>query len=223
MNGGTKTSIGYRETNWSLPREMQLIHSRQVNFANTFDRPASGCWSFIPLVEYHGGGAAATLEPLNEHLKEYRQLMVQNYGAGVQACYRGPRLYDTEATRAAVTEVISWYKEHREILNSDIIHLRKADARDWDGFLHVNPALKEKGLLMLFNPLKTDIEREITVPLYYTGLTGKAIIREGEGKAKAYKLSRDYTVTLKVTIPAESFTWFVVEQRRRKTVSRSDG
>ena len=38
----------------------------------------------MPLVEYQGGGAAATLEPLSEHLFEYKTLMFQNYGAGVQ-------------------------------------------------------------------------------------------------------------------------------------------
>lgn len=28
--------------------------------------------------------------------------MFQNYGAGIQACYRGPRLYDTPETKEAV-------------------------------------------------------------------------------------------------------------------------
>ena len=75
--------------------------------------------------------------------------MFQNYGAGVQACYRGPRLYDTPETKKAVVEIISWYKKYRNILNSDIIHLRKPDARDWDGIMHVAPAGKEKGLGMI--------------------------------------------------------------------------
>lgn len=90
LNGSTKTSIGYRETNWSLPRDRQLIHTRQLNYDCTWERIPSSLWSFVPLVEYHGGGAAATLEPLSEHLFEYKMLMVQNYGAGIQACYRGP-------------------------------------------------------------------------------------------------------------------------------------
>jgi hypothetical protein len=56
----------------------------------------------VPLVEYHGGGEAATLEPLSEHLDAYEGHLAQNLGAGVQACYRGPRLYDTEETKAVV-------------------------------------------------------------------------------------------------------------------------
>lgn len=211
MNGTTKTSVGYREVNWSLPRERQLIHSRQLLYDCTWENPSGAMWSFVPLVQYHGGGAAATLEPLNEHLYEYRTHMVQNYGTGIQACYRGPRLYDTEETKQMVTEVIGWYKKYRRILNSDIIHLRKPDARDWDGIMHVNPKEKERALAMLYNPLSEDITREITLPLYYTGLTHKARIREQEGKAKTYKLDDSRSVRMTVRIPARGFTWLVVE------------
>ena len=211
LNGSTKTSIGYRETNWSLPRERQLIHTRQLNYDCTWERIPSSLWSFVPLVEYHGGGAAATLEPLNEHLFEYETLMVQNYGAGIQACYRGPRLYDTPETEAVVKEVIRWYKKYRNILNSDIIHLRKPDAQDWDGIMHVNPQEKEKGFALFFNPTAETITRKIDLPLYYTGLTETARIREQEGRSVEYRLGRDYSVQLEVTIPANGYTWYVIE------------
>lgn len=211
LNGSTKTSIGYRETNWSLPRDRQLMHTRQLNYDCTWERIPSSLWSFVPLVEYHGGGAAATLEPLSEHLSEYRTLMVQNYGAGVQACYRGPRLYDTPETKAAVVEVIGWYKRYREILNSDIIHLRRPDAQDWDGIMHVNPQLPQKGFVLLFNPLPEEITREIELPLYYTGLKGSVRIREQEGRSVSRRLTEACTLPVKVTIPANGYTWFVIE------------
>ena len=211
LNGSTKTGIGYRETNWSLPRERQIIHARQVNYDGTWDRVPGSLWTFVPLVQYHGGGAAATLEPLSEHLYEYKMHMIQNYGAGVQACYRGPRLYDTGETRQMVKDVIGWYKKYRRILNSDIIHLRKPDARDWDGIMHVNPHEKEKALALFFNPLDTPVTRTITLPLYYTGLSRKARIREQEGKPKTYALDTSKSVRLTVNIPARGYTWYVVE------------
>ena len=211
LNGTSKVGIGYREVNWSLPRDRQLIHTRQLNYDCTWERLPSSLWSFVPLVQYHGGGAAATLEPLSEHLYEYKTLMFQNYGAGVQACYRGPRLYDTEETKAAVVEIISWYKRYRDILNSDIIHLRKPDARDWDGIMHVNPTLKQKALAMFYNPTDKEMVRHVALPLYYTGLQGKARIREQEGRSKTYRLDADHSVRLTVTIPAGGYTWYVVE------------
>ena len=137
--------------------------------------------------------------------------MMQYYGAGVQACYRGPRLYDTEATKQTVVKVINWYKKYRDILNSDIIHLRRADGRDWDGILHVNPNLKTKGLLMLYNPLKEKITRTIKVPLYYTGLTGGLRLVRKKGKVQSKMLDRKYEIELSFTIGPESYTWFVIE------------
>jgi hypothetical protein len=136
---------------------------------------------------------------------------MQYYGAGVQACYRGPRLYDTESTKQTVITVINWYKKYRDILNSDIIHLRRADGRDWDGILHVNPQLKIKGLMMLYNPLKEKITRTIKVPLYYTGLTNEVKIGEKDSTRQTKKLDRNYDVELTFSIDPESYTWFVIK------------
>ncbi|WP_439182145.1 NPCBM/NEW2 domain-containing protein [Carboxylicivirga taeanensis] len=210
-SGSNKTGIGYREVNWSLPRDQQLVLGRQNIYDGLWDRIPSMCWTFTPLTQYHGGGAAATIEPLKDHLSAYENQMMQNYGSGVQSCYRGPRLYDAPETKELVARVVEWYKKYRMILNSDLVHLRRPSGKDWDGFMHVNPQLKEKALAMFFNPSDEDMEREITLPLYYTGLTQKAMIREKEGKAKAYKLNREYEVKLKIHIPANSYNWIVIE------------
>jgi len=157
LDGSNKIAIGYREVNFSLSREQQKVLNRQNIYDGTWEKTPTMSWGFVPLTKYQGGGEDAVLEPLSKHLKDYEQLMMQYYGAGVQACYRGPRLYDTEETKKSVIKVIDWYKKYRDILNSDIIHLRRADGRDWDGILHVNPQLKIKGLVMLYNPLKEKI------------------------------------------------------------------
>jgi hypothetical protein len=211
LDGTHKIALGYREVNFSLPRAQQKILNRQNIFDGTWEKTPSMGWGFVPLTVYQGGGAEAVLEPLSEHLQDYEQLMVQYYGAGVQACYRGPRLYDTEATKQKVIEIIQWYKRYRAILNADIIHLRRPDGRDWDGILHVDPQLPEKGLLMLYNPLKMPIQREIQVPLYYTGLHKMAVFREKGGKAQRLTIERDYSAKLKVNIPAEGYVWYVIE------------
>lgn len=211
LDGTNKTGIGYREVNFSLPRENQKILNRQNIFDGTWEKTPSMGWGFVPLTRYQGGGSEAVLEPLADHLEDYKQLMMQYYGAGVQACYRGPRLYDTDTTKQVVIDVISWYKKYRDILNSDIIHLRRADGRDWDGILHVNPSLQQKGLLMLYNPTHSEITRTIQVPLYYTGLETTARIREKEGAPKTYTLNRNYEVTMTVKIPADSYSWWVFE------------
>ena len=64
LSGGTKTGMGYREVNWSLPRAYQEIIERQNIFDGTWEKTPSMGWMFVPLTEYQGGGAAATIEPL---------------------------------------------------------------------------------------------------------------------------------------------------------------
>ena len=211
LDGTNKIALGYREVNFSLPREDQKILNRQNIYDGLWEKTPSMSWGFVPLIKYQGGAAEAVLEPLSEHLHDYEQLMMQYYGAGVQACYRGPRLYDTEETKQTVIRVINWYKKYRDILNSDIIHLRRADGRDWDGIMHVNAQLKTKALAMLYNPSKEKITRTIKLPLYYTGLTIVAKVSEKGNTAKEFKLNRNYEIELTVTIEPESYTWLVIE------------
>jgi len=211
LSGSNKIGIGYREVNWSLPREQQIMLGRQNIYDGTWLKPPSMAWTFVPLSQYHGGGAAATLEPLAEHLHEYDLHMTQNYGSGVQACYRGPRLYDTDETRDLVIQKIAYYKKFRDILNADIIHLRRPDGRDWDGILHVDPKLEIKGYALLYNPTGEAVERTISLPLYYTGLTKTANIQIGEDETQKLELSRDYKVKVKVSIPAHGYIPIIIK------------
>jgi hypothetical protein len=212
LSGSSKTGMGYRETNWSLPREQQEIVERQNVYDGTWEKTPSMGWMFVPLTEYHGGGADATIEPLADHLAHYETRLANLFGAGVQACYRGPRLYDTEATRAVVRKWVGFYKAHRAILDGDVVHLRRADGRDWDGLLHVDPRLPTRGLAMIHNPLGADIERDIRLPLYYTGLTETAVVRGEDGAARRVALARDYVITTRVRIPARGRTWLTIEE-----------
>jgi hypothetical protein len=211
LDGTHKIGLGYREVNFALPRKNQKILNRQNIYDGTWEQTPSMSWGFVPLTAYHGGGPETVLEPLHDHLKDYKQLMVQYYGAGIQACYRGPRLYDTEETKRTVKEVINWYNKYRDILNADIVHLRRADGRDWDGILHTSAAGKIKGLAMLYNPLKESIRRKIELPLYYTGKYETVSVSIEEGASTNYKLNRKYKIELEIEIPAEGYTWLVIK------------
>jgi hypothetical protein len=207
LNGSNKTAMGYRETDWSLPRAEQVIIGRQNIFDGTWEKTSSMGWMFVPLVQYHGGGAAATIEPLHEHLDVYGQILAQNFGSGVQAAYRGLRLYDSEKTKTVVKKWVDFYKAHRDILESDIIHLRRPDARDLDAILHVNPQLATKGFAIIYNPLDVPVTRTLTFPLYYTGLVEKANLREQDGEAHEYPLNRKGEVEVVLSLPPRGLTW----------------
>ena len=210
LDGTHKIAVGYREVNFSLSRAQQLLLNRQNIVDGTKEKIPSMGWGFVPLTKYQGGGPEAVLEPLSEHLKDYQQLMVQYFGAGIQACYRGPRLFDTEVTKNMVAGTVSWYKKYRNILNADIISLRRADARDWDGWMHVDPKGKEKGFVILFNPKNERIKETITIPMYYTGRKGNAIVTNEMGNSVSKKISVSNEMQIQVEIPANGYTWFVI-------------
>ncbi|MDC6361686.1 MULTISPECIES: glycoside hydrolase family 36 N-terminal domain-containing protein [Flavobacteriaceae] len=211
LEGSNKCGIGYREVNWSLPREQQIVLGRQNIYDGTWEKTPSMAWTFVPLTEYHGGGKAATLEPLKDHLDSYEAHMAQNYGSGVQACYRGPRLYDAKETKDLVISQIEHYKQYRDILNSDIIHLKRPDGRSWDGFMHANPDIENKGLVMLFNPTDKTIKETLEIPMYYTDIHAIAQISHEGTNTKEYTVNRDYTIPLQVEIAPNGYTWYLIK------------
>jgi hypothetical protein len=211
LNGSSKTAMGYRETNWSLPRHQQEIIERQNIFDGTWEKTPSMGWMFVPLVEYQGGGAEATIEPLREHLPHYGQRLADLFGAGVQAAYRGPRLYDSPETLDLVKKWVAFYKKHRVILDSDIIHVKRADGRDIDAILHVNPSNEEKGLLMVYNPLDHPVRQNIKVNLYYAGFGSKVTITDSKGKTGRFKIDRNFNVSLPVSVEPNSQSWYILK------------
>lgn len=207
LSGSNKTGMGYREVNWSLPRAHQVIHTRQNIYDGSWEKTASMGWMFVPLAQYHGGGASATIEPLDQHRDHYGRMLASNLALGVQACYRGPRLFDTPATKAVVKHWVDWFKQHREILESDMVHGRRADGRDLDWMLHANPKLETKGMLVVFNPLDHEVTRTLDIDVYFTGLEGSARVAQmGEAESE-HPLHRGTRLHLPVTVPAGGLFW----------------
>lgn len=215
MDGTHKIAIGYREVNFSLSREQQKILNRQNINDGTFEKTPAMGWGFVPLTRYQGGGPEAILEPLSEHLADYKQLMFQYYGAGVQACYRGPRLYDTDTTRKVVAEMIAWYKKYRDLLNQDIVHLRRADGRDWDGWMHVQSSGYTRGIVLLFNPTSTPMKKKIKIPLYYTGLQATAIVSKEGKSSKLYSINKNSEIEMEIELAPLSYSWWTIQKQTK--------
>jgi hypothetical protein len=77
--------------------------------------------------------------------------------------------------------------------------------------MHVNPQLPEKALAMVFNPSEEKVTTQIKLPLYYSGITQTALVREQDGEPRKYELDRKYRIDVPIEIDAKSVTWFVVE------------
>jgi hypothetical protein len=180
-------------------------------FDDTFHYTPTVGWMFLPITMYHGGGAAAVFEPLSLHKMEYNWAFAQYMGAGVAACYRGNRLYDGYETKNIVKTWVAFYKKYRDILTSDIIHVRRADMQSIDSFMHVNPHLTNKGLAMVFNPTHEVQTMNLTLPLYYTGIEQAALVAQEGIAFRSYTLSRAYDIELYVKLQPLQITWFVIQ------------
>lgn len=211
LNGSNKTAMGYRETNWSLPREQQHIHARQNMFDGTWSKTPSMGWMFVPLVQYHGGGAAATIEPLKEHLSDYEMHFANTFGYGAQACWRGTRLYDSPETKAVVVRMVQWFKEHRRVLESDVVHLRRPDGRRLDYVLHITDQGPMEAMLLVYNPTSSTLTEEITLPLDRRQVKGsKRVLINRSGVKKSQS---SFPNKVKVTVKGNGWTWIKFETR----------
>lgn len=212
FEGGQRTGIGYNEDQYNLPRWEDVTVTRTSIYEDTYRKLPTQGWTFVPIVDYHGGGAAAAFEPMSEHLPEYEMALATNLGAGVAACYRGFRLYDTPEVQAVVAKWVNIYKTYRDIIISDIIHIRRPDGQSLDAFMHANPFVTSGnvGFALVFNPTLSNITQQIAFPLYYTGISTTAKFSQEGNTPVAYTLNRDYSVKFNVTLPAQTVTWYVI-------------
>ena len=102
--GQSKSGMGYNENQYSLTRWVDLHVSRQGMFDDTYYTPTTAGWMFVPIQPYHAGGGSASFAPLGEHLSEFEWALAQYFGFGVMPCWRGPALYDDDASKAAITK-----------------------------------------------------------------------------------------------------------------------
>lgn len=203
LNGQACTGMGYREATDNIDIVLQTVIYRQYIFDATFHKTAQMGWVNLNTETLHGG--------MEKNLEKYERIFFTMLSSGAQVWVRGHRLYDGPGSQAMLKKWMTWYHKYQDVILGDIIHLKRPDGRGLDYTLHVNPAGRQKGMLLVFNPLDTAVSQTLDIPLYYTGLTGSAKIRERENAAQTYQPDRGFNVRLPVTLPANGYTWLMIE------------
>lgn len=212
LNGQNATGMGYREASANLTPQQQLLLGRQYIYDGTWHKIPPMGWMTLQLVGFYTNDPRVGLEPLCENLDRYETQLVQFLGSGCHLTIRGNRLYDTPETKRMVTKWIDWFKKYRDILTSDIIHVSRPNGRDLDCLMHANPFIDHKGMVVIFNPTERDITKEMKLPLYYTGLKGKATVVAEDGTRKTYSLNGKEELALPVSVKAGGTVWFLIEE-----------
>jgi hypothetical protein len=76
-------------------------------------------------VQYHGGGDAAIIEPIGQHLVEYDYYLALYFLLGVSPCVRGNRLYDP-----AVPQSLAIVQHWTGLNNRSMTMMRKKREKD---------------------------------------------------------------------------------------------
>ena len=210
-SGSATMPMGYREAVGNLTPSQQMLLGRQYVYDGTWTKLSTMGWMTLQLVGFYTNDPRVGLEPLCDNISRYENQLVQYLASGCQMTIRGKRLYDTPETKVMVQKWLDWFRKYRSILTSDIIHVSRPTGRDIDCIMHVNPELKEKAIITVFNPTEQAITKEILIPLYYTGLKNSAMIYEQENSGKKYSLDSSGNAIVSISVPAESFNWYVVE------------
>lgn len=212
LNGQCSTGMGYREASANLTPQQQLLLGRQYIYDGTWHKIPTMGWMTLQLVGFYTNDPRVGLEPLCKNLDRYESQLIQFLGSGCHLTIRGNRLYDTPETKQLVSKWVNWFKEYRDILTADIIHVSRPNGRDLDCMMHANPFIKHKGMVIVFNPTDRVIEKELCLPLYYTGLKDKTTITDGNGNSTTYRLNDKEELLLPVKINPQGTSWFLIEE-----------
>lgn len=179
LNGINRCPVGYEEIAFSEKRAEQLITSRIYYYKGTFDKNPAQSWGFLPLNVYHGGGKDAMFFPTERNSFEFDWAMAQITASGVWPTIRGKRVYDSPTGKEIFKKWVTIFKKYREVLNGITIHFmppridteRPDRTTCIDAIMNQLPYGDIRGFVMFFNQTDSERTEEITLPVYYTGLT----------------------------------------------------
>lgn len=179
LNGTNRSGVGYEEIAFSEKRAEQLVTSRIYYYKGTFSKNPSQGWGFLPLNVYHGGGKDAMFFPTEQNKFEFDWALAQIVASGVWPTIRGKKVYDSETGKEIMKKWVSIFKRYRKILNGITVHFlppridtdRPDRTTCIDAIMNQLPYGDERGFVMFFNQTDEERTEEITLPVYYTGLT----------------------------------------------------
>ena len=155
----------------------------------------------------HGYDSAATISPLEEHIVEYDFALNTVFWTGVSGELRVTSLWDGPRSHHSVKKWFQWFRRYRTLLSSVFLALAHGtecwegsvkpsstcNLTGFDAVLHrappgLYPGLKERAMVVVWNPTETSRTQRLEVPLYNAGYsqsvgTTQVIVDETPGDA----------------------------------------
>ena len=203
------SGLSSEDATLSLPLWEDLSINRQRMYDDLYSKAPTQASILVPLIGYPVDECSQT-ETQKSYL-EYEWMHAQYLTAGIGVGYRSSEVFDNNATKSIMQKWLSFYKQYRGIITSEIIHVRRPDMQSIDAFMHVNPTLIHKGLAIVFNPTDQQVNHMLSLPLYYTGLTDVALVTEVGHNAQNVTLNRNYNIEVPVKLGPFNYTIFIIQ------------
>ena len=163
LNAGVSAApIGYTDGYRSVTGPYEHLNiGRQYFYDGTFYKSVTQGWM----------NEACPATPMEQHLPVIDLGYAQYLGQGMPSCYSCDRVYDGSDSKTLITHWIRWFKTHRALLTSDLIHILRPNSRDGDATVHVlraagtagSPGVgKYRAVGHIFNPLPVLMTANLT-------------------------------------------------------------
>ena len=128
-------------------------------------------------------------------------------------CFLGGDLYQNAASEAILRQWMGTLNRFRDVLNGDIVHVKKPNGRSWDAMLHVLPTAAPgavRGFVIFWNPsmaLEALVSTNLSV--YYCGFAPGASVRVewSDGSVEQVQQDAFFGIALRTTVEAKGYAW----------------
>jgi hypothetical protein len=172
---------GATETDQHAMGGMPLValSRARVYDARYGEAPACAAAVTANLENYHGH----SIELAETNTATYDHVLGVIFGFGHKPVMFGRRLYGGAASEAVYRKWLAFFRQYRETLQSEMVHLARPDGFHPDGVMVVAPASDPPALVTLFNPHDAPARVHFALPLALAGFApGEAAVAEGIGR-----------------------------------------
>lgn len=175
--GVNETPGGYREEDQNEFGGMPLVSmTRSCVYEARYNTPSCCVWTSFNLEDYHGH----SMEADEENPATYEHSLAAMLGYGIDNSIYAKEPYIGENTKKIYQKWLKIFKDYRETLLGDFIHIAQPNGYQPDAVLHTRPGAETPALLIVFNPCGNEQAVQYLLPLQYAGLApGKTVIAEG--------------------------------------------
>lgn len=171
--GVNETAGGYREEDQNEFGGMPLVTmTRSCVYEARYKTPPCCVWTSFNLEDYHGH----SMEADESNPATYEHSLAAMLGYGIDNSIYAKEPYIGENTKQVYFKWIQIFKQYREILLGDFIHIAQPNGYQPDAVLHTCPGGEVPALLIVFNPCNSKQMVNYILPLQYADLSPETTV-----------------------------------------------